>query len=92
MLMYCCQMSNFGSKFCSSGFAASLELPHRVTASARVVGSKAKSKTVSGKGKVKVSLKGKVKKNAKVEVTYAVGKAKGKTVVPLGKAVKVSTK
>ena len=60
-------------------------------ATARIVGSKAKAKTVSGKGKVKVRLKGKVKRNAKVEVRYTIGKSKGKTVVPLGKAVKVTT-
>ena len=45
---------------------------------------------MSGKGKVKVSLKGKVKRNAKVEVRYTIGKSTGKTVVPLGKAVKIT--
>ena len=39
-----------------------------------------------------MKLKGKVKRTAKVEVTYAQGKYKGKTVVPLGKAVKVTAK
>jgi hypothetical protein len=60
-------------------------------ATARLVGSKNKT-TASGKGRVKVKLKGKVKKTSKVEVTYAQGKYKGKTVVPLGKAVKITTK
>ena len=60
-------------------------------ATARLVGSKTKS-TASGKGKVKVRLKGKVKKSSKVEVSFAQGKYKGKTVVPLGKAVKVNAK
>ena len=59
-------------------------------ATARLVGSKTTSKA-SGRGKVKVKLKGKVKRTSKVEVTYAQGKYKGKTVVPLGKAVKVKT-
>ena len=60
-------------------------------ATARLVCSKTTSKA-SGRGKVKVKLTGKVKRTSKVEVTYTQGKYKGKTVVPLGKAIKVTAK
>ena len=60
-------------------------------ATARLVGTKTK-KAASGKGKAKVRLKGKVKKTSKVEVTFAQASHKGKIVVPIGKAVKVSAR
>jgi Zinc carboxypeptidase/Bacterial Ig domain len=60
-------------------------------ATIRVVGRKARA-AASGRGTVRVQLKGKVRRGARVEVRYTAGKAKGRAVVRLGKAVTVAAK
>ena len=58
-------------------------------ASIRVVGRKHRA-SASGRGTVRVRLKGKVRRSARVEVRYTAGKTKGRAVVRLGKTVRIA--
>ena len=65
--------------------------PDGAKATIRVIGRKRRA-VASGRGSVRVRLKGKVRRGARVEVRYTAGKTKGRAVVRLGKAVTVGAK
>ena len=60
-------------------------------ATIRVIGRKRRA-VASGRGSVRVLLKGKVRRGARIEVRYTAGKTKGRAVVRLGKTVTVDAK
>ena len=60
-------------------------------ATIRVVGRKQRA-TASGRGTVRVRLKGKVRRSARVEVRYTADNKNGRAVVRLGKTVRVGAK